>query len=208
MVSNDVVMQTVKRMISSGVDDNTVRVTLRGIGLSDPEIDNIMAEAKGITPKEEKTIRKSPQESIPEYHESKEADSEENADEDLDEDDSESDEEYAEDLEETPEAMRKRLDQVSQEQSAQHTTTHNILDEHADKLGDVHQSINDLHDKFDSSPKLSSESIAKLNALDKRISGLEKEVAETKANTIALQELLKKILEANRKMISLLEKKK
>src|SRR3989338_7456693 len=201
MVSNDVVMQTVKRMISSGVDDNTVRVTLRGIGLSDAEIDNIMAQAKGITPKEEKEVRKSPADSIPEYSKNKENDSEEGADEDLEEDDSDSDDEYAEDLEETPEAMGKRLDQVSQEQSAQHTTTHDILEEHGDKLGDVHKSINELHDKFDSSPKLSSESIGKLNALDKRISWLEKEVAETKANTIALQELLQKILETNRKTL-------
>jgi len=42
--------------------------------------------------------------------------------------------------------------------------------------------------------------------LDKRMSSLEKEISETKANTIALQSLLKKILETNKKTLLKLEK--
>ena len=73
-------------------------------------------------------------------------------------------------------------------------------------MDSVKNDISNLHGKINSVPSLSKEDIAKLSMLDKRMSSLEKEISETKANTIALQSLLKKILETNKKTLLKLEK--
>ncbi|MCR4334963.1 MAG: hypothetical protein NUV57_00310 [archaeon] len=205
MVSNDVIMSTVKRMLSSGVDDDTIRMTLKGINLGEEEIDNVINEAKGVSSDSPKTrvdaktafenLKKSKE---PEIEEGDSADyngSEDSVDDDSEEDDSEE----AVDV-------KKELEAVSQEQAAQHTTTHQLLDEHREQMQSVQTNVADLHKKFDSSPSLSPETIGKINALDKRMTSLEKEISETKANTIAIQDLLKKILETNKKTLLKLEK--
>ena len=188
MVSNDVVMNTVKRMLSSGVDDDTIRMTLKGINLKDTEIDNFINEAKGVS-SEKSSEASSPAVPEPEEH-LEEADIEE----------------AEEESERTPADVKKELEAVSQEQAAQHTTTHQLLDEHKDKIDTVEKNVTGLHKKIDSTPKLSPETIAKIDVLDTRMSALEKEISETKANTIALQELMKKILETNKKTLIKLEK--
>ncbi|MAG17938.1 MAG: hypothetical protein CL944_00520, partial [Candidatus Diapherotrites archaeon] len=103
MVSNDVVMNTVKRMLSSGVDDDTIRMTLKGINLKDTEIDNFINEAKGVSPE------KSSEAGSPVTPESEEH---------LEEADIE---EAEEESERTPADVKKELEAVSQEQAAQHT---------------------------------------------------------------------------------------
>jgi len=56
MVSRNIVLETVKRMYSSGVDDDTVITTLKDIGISDEEIKSVIDEAKGITPAQGKPL--------------------------------------------------------------------------------------------------------------------------------------------------------
>jgi ribosomal protein L12E/L44/L45/RPP1/RPP2 len=210
MVLNEVILDTVKRMVSSGVDDETIRMTLKSIDLSDAEIDEIIAEVRGAKPKPVEPKNQTTPEQVSSKQsvsEGKENDAEE--DEELPEEPEEpiiegDTEVTAEDVSE----IRKQIHASSGEQVALHTTTHQMLDEHYGKLSEVHDSINELHQKMDSSPQLSPETVAKISALDLRISGLEKEISEVKANTLALQGLLQKILEANREIISELEKKK
>jgi ribosomal protein L12E/L44/L45/RPP1/RPP2 len=211
MVLNEVILDTVKRMVSSGVDDETIRITLKSIELSDAEIDEIIAEVRGTKAKPVVSKNQSPSEQVSSKQyvsEEKEGDTqedEENLPEEPEEPIIEGDNEVtAEDVSE----IRKQIHASSGEQIAMHTTTHQMLDEHYGKLSEVHDSINELHQKVDSSPQISPETVAKISALDLRISGLEKEISEVKANTIALQGLLQKILEANREIISELEKKK
>ena len=50
MVSKELIMGTIKKMFSSGVDDETVKNTLKDIGLSDSEVAAYIAEAKGTKP--------------------------------------------------------------------------------------------------------------------------------------------------------------
>jgi len=210
MVLNEVILDTVKRMVSSGVDDETIRMTLKSIDLSDAEIDEIIAEVRGAKPKPVEPKNQTTPEQVSSKQsvsEGKENDAEE--DEELPEEPEEpiiegDTEVTAEDVSE----IREQIHASSGEQVALHTTTHQMLDEHYGKLSEVHDSINELHQKMDSSPQLSPETVAKISALDLRISGLEKEISEVKANTLALQGLLQKILEANREIISELEKKK
>ncbi|HZX34203.1 MAG TPA: hypothetical protein VFF09_02365 [archaeon] len=199
MVSNEVVMQTVKRMLSSGVDDATIRATLQGINLSAQEIERVLGEAKGVPSR--RAAGNAAETGDGDLDETGESGEEETGAEGPEED-------FDEGAEVRGEGLKSEVRSMAQEQSAQHATTHSILDEHSGKIEGVHKNIDALHEKFDSAPKISAESIAKLEALDSRISSLEREVSETKANTKALQSLLEKILEANRKMLLELQKKK
>lgn len=196
MVANDVVLQTVKRMVASGIDDNTIRTTLRGINLPDKEIDSILREAKlgvsGQAPEEPATE----EEAVEEGEAGAEGSGEENIGE----------EDNGEDV--GGEDIREHIESTSQEQLAHHTETHQMLDEHADKLGEVHEDVGALHEKIDSMPRISPEVIAGISALDHRLSSLEKVVAETNANTNALKSLMQKIIEANRQLLLELQKKK
>lgn len=194
MVSNDVVMQTVKRMISSGVDDGTIRMTLKGIGLSDAEIDSVLSQAKGIRQDV------SPAENAAGEDEEAAGSGEEYNDEAVDEADEDSGEDES--------GLKDEIHASSEEQSAAHAATQGMLDEHGQQLGEISRNISGLHEKVDSAPALSPETIGKINALDSRISSLERLVSETKGNTEALKELLQKILETNRKALLELERKK
>jgi len=195
LVSNEVVMQTVKRMISSGVDDSTIRTTLKGINLPEEEINKVMNEAKGIS--SQSSVQEQTQNTQQEQASTQE--------------DSPEDEEDGLDVDESESASNEKKassdsESVSQEQAAQHTTTHTYLEEHGEKIDGVKKDISDLHGTINATPSLSKEDIAKLSMLDTRMSSLEKEISETKANTIALQSLLKKILETNKKTLLKLEK--
>ena len=50
MVDKEIVLQTVKKMYESGIDDDVVQQTLKDIGLSPAEAKQFMAEAKGSKP--------------------------------------------------------------------------------------------------------------------------------------------------------------
>jgi 6-pyruvoyl-tetrahydropterin synthase len=47
MVEKSVVIDTIKRMHSNGIDENTIKVTLKGIGLTEEEIDDYLDEVLG-----------------------------------------------------------------------------------------------------------------------------------------------------------------
>ena len=205
MAMNDVVLQTVKRMVSSGVDDNTIRMTLQGINIPEEEIQAVINEAKGIKPSETRFQQSGETEGAGDSLQGQVPSPDDDTDDGvLDDGDAE---DYDESEEDFPEpSMRKEAEAISQEQAAQHTTTHTYLEEQGQKIDDVQKNMQALHVKVDSSPKISSETIGKIDSLDKRMSSLEKEIGETKANTIALQDLLKKILETDKKTLLKLEK--
>ncbi len=47
MVDKEIVLNTIKKMYQSGIDDDVVKQTLKDIGLGDAEITRYIAEAKG-----------------------------------------------------------------------------------------------------------------------------------------------------------------
>ena len=200
MVSSDVVMETVKRMVSSGVDDETIRVTLKGINLPDEEISKVINQAKGISPQAE-TATVQEVETTPDLEEQDHEELEDEPEELRSED-------PPQPVGPTPSELRNRLESLSGEQAAQHATTHNLMEEHSQKVDEVKKSVVDLQKQINSTPTLSQSAVTQVGGLDKRISGLEKQIAETKANTIALQGLLKQILETNKKTLLELQKKK
>ncbi len=195
MVSNEVVMQTVKRMLLSGIDDATIKATLTGINLTESEINSILVQAKSG----------SAAASVVQNEEAPGQGDEEYAGDD--ETDENSGDENPEGEAPEGEDIGGKIESASEEQAAAHITTHNILDEHSGKMEQMHRDISALHEKLDSAPNLSNEQIANLSVLSARISALEREVGETKASTIAIQGLLQKILETDRKTLLELQKK-
>ncbi|MDO8648043.1 MAG: hypothetical protein Q7R70_06565 [Candidatus Diapherotrites archaeon] len=59
MVDSSVVLGTVKNMIESGLNDDIIKETLKDIGLSDPEIQDVLRQAHG--PNVEQPAPKRPQ---------------------------------------------------------------------------------------------------------------------------------------------------
>ncbi len=53
MVDKQVVLETIKKMYDSGIDDSVVQQTLQDIGLNESEISQYIAEVKGEAPKQE-----------------------------------------------------------------------------------------------------------------------------------------------------------
>lgn len=228
MVSNDVVIQAVKRMMASGVDDETVRMTLRGISLSDEEISEVLREVRGTTRKEQAEAEDAAfgamrgsgagkdngsQGDGPdgEGGEDGGADEGEGGDEGVAEGNDAGGEEGDDDFqgeEGSADELHGHIDSASQEQLAHHSETHQMLVEHADRLEAVQGGIGSLHEKVDSMPRLPNEAIAALSALDRRLSSLEKAVAESGAGTSALKSLMQKIIDSERQILLELQKKK
>ncbi|MFH1588708.1 MAG: hypothetical protein ABIA76_05210 [Candidatus Diapherotrites archaeon] len=71
MVSKEIVIETIKKMNDSGIDEDSIRSTLKGIGLDDDEIDSYLDEVLGEV-SEESTEEEAPEnESIAEKTASK-----------------------------------------------------------------------------------------------------------------------------------------
>ncbi len=217
MASNDVVLQTVKKMMASGVDDETVRMTLRGISLSDDEINGVMEEARGTTKGGRAQAGGAAfganRNSMEEKEEGPEGEGEEGGGGDAGEEDTDGEEgeEGADDFgggDGSDDALHGHIESASQEQLAHHSETHQMLEGHADRLEAARRDIGSLHEKFDSLPRLPNEAIATISALDRRISSLEKAVAEAGAGTLALKGLMQKIMDSERQILLELQKRK
>ncbi|MFH1255687.1 MAG: hypothetical protein V1494_00170 [Candidatus Diapherotrites archaeon] len=112
--------------------------------------------------------------------------------------------------EKTAESMREHIDSAAEEQALAHTTTHAALEEHGERLGEVHNSVQELRERISSiqsPPELNAVS-AKLSSVEKKLIKLEKDLGEIKASEDALQSLLKKVLLADKDLATAIAKKK
>ncbi len=197
MVSNDVVLQTVKRMLASGIDDETIKMTLKGINFSDEEGAQVLREAKGSTPEEEKAAGDAADEAMEEGGEegAEGGEQEDAGGGEIGDEDSAGE-------------LHDHIENSAQEQLSHHSETHQMLEEHSGKIDAVHHDVESLHGKIDSAQRLPSEAIASISALDRRISSLEKAVSEAGASTLALKSLMQKIVDSQRQILLELQKKK
>lgn len=206
MVSRQIVLDTVKRMHSSGVDDNTIRSTLRDIGLSEGDIEGYLREVKGIS--EQKPAEKEPRDELFEG-DSKEEDQgiEEESPQDegemefFQEDEKEEQDSLAE---KTVQKIKEHLDDHFSSRELSDASALNAIEEHGQKVGEMHKKIDELHEKISEST-VSPELFPKINAIEKKLVDLEKQLVDIKASQNALSSLLAKILETNK---SILNKKK
>ncbi len=182
MVKKEIVIETVRKMVDSGLDDATISETLKDIGLSDSEIKEYISEVKGS------------------------ADSMENPDET---EVSEENPEYESIAEKTARKVKEHIDESHEEIAAQHAVTQSALEEHSDAISAVQDNVMELHEKLDrfSGGTNSQEILKKMIELNTRISSLEKQLNELKAVDSATKSLLEKIFETDRSILSELERR-
>jgi len=174
MVNRKVVLETIKKMYDSGVEDEIVEQTLRDIGIGNSEIKQYIAEVKqGSMPAAEAAETgpfpsQAPAEPAPAPGQ---------------------------------EAIKKQLDENHGEQQAMHETTHTALESQAAHVDEVKEKLAVCEAKLTalSSKAESGEGNA---ALNRRMAALEKEISDLKALTKALQTLMEKILETDRKVLN------
>ncbi len=217
MPESSVVHETVKRMLSSGIDDETIRLTLMDIGLTEDEAKNAIAGAKGVAPKPAAPAPKTPlPETEPAEAQSKaepappvptpppktEADEMAGA--------------IGEDvIEEKPSAPAKPVASPPkpaqrtapsatapvEEQRLRETTSQVLAEEQNAAIGDVGKRVEELHERLPAA-MMPNENLQKALVAQAR------DISELKASSSALQSLLKKILETDRKILLELSKKK
>ena len=157
MVNKAVVLATVKKMINSGIDDDTIKQTLLGIGQTESEIAAVLADAKG----------QAVEQPLP-------------------------------DQPGAAKAVEEKLDQAREEQAMRDEQLHLRMDEQQGKIGEVHNDVKKIASKFDF--------VSQAKPVEVPLS-IEKDIAELKASSKAVQDLLKKILETNRQILFKLERK-
>lgn len=183
MVNKSVVLETVKKMLNQGIEEEVIVDTLKSIGLGEEEINETISEAKNSMQEPEK----------PEVEAEEE--------EDLSE------------LEEDFEELEKPIKEEQIEDDFLKASMHSAiegqgrkLDEHSKKLNEVHEKVSGLNEK------ISGVSIEELNKrigeLEKKLDGIEKELVDLIGLNSALKSLMQKVLDSQRTIIMDSEKKK
>ena len=164
MVNEQIMLDTVARMIEAGIDDATIISTLTDAGLSNEQSLEIISKVK--QPKEEETVLPNPSPS------------------------------------EDVAALRNVVEAQSDAQLLHAESTLNTLDEHEQKLQEVSGKIDSIKST------LSSSSTKPDATLAYRLNELEQKLEEVNAASKAQLDLMQKILEVNRKVLTELEAKK
>ena len=165
MVSEQIVNDTVKRMLLSNIDEDTIVSTLMDIGIDEFKAKEIVAGVRNASSNSVK--------SIPDEKDSSE---------------------------DRVSSMQNELQTQAEKSELHDTATHNVLDEHGRKIDDVGKKVDEVH-KFVSSPTKVDSSVSL------RLSEIEKKTDEISARTNALMDIMKKILETNRQILTELKSK-
>lgn len=178
MVEQKVVLESVKKMLDSGLDLDVIKSTLKDIGLSDSEADAIIAQASG------KPIARAKPE-VEEQSEGEEF----------------FEEKISKDLE-----NHKELHNLAQTTTHAALTEHaEKLENARGRVEELHEKFDSLSEK---AVVPTAELIAELNSLKNKVNTFDQDLKEVKALCDALQSILKKILETDRQVLLELERKK
>ena len=193
MVNKAIVLETIKKMRASGIEDAVILDTLKGIGLDRHDAEDYLASVSE-NPAPAGTLAGAPSKAAPKL-------------------------EFRPGLKPTPEnapagasekiadrtasAVKKHLDEHREETELRETKTHAALIEHAEKLTEVEGGVSKLNEKISSFSSASPPDLsAKLNSIDRKISELGRKISDVKAEVSATKSIMEKVLEANRKIIS------
>jgi len=205
MVNRQVVLETIKKMRASGLDNADIAKTLRDIGIPDNEIEEFLLELEdsGAPMPKPQTTGETEERGV------SGEDGEEAGDESLEGEGLETD---AQDggsdadldlAEKTALRVKEHLDRRLEEDALQDSELQNRLDSHSEKLDSVHDNVQTLHGKIDSlSGGPSNRDLSKsLAGIEERLSALEAQVNDLKALSTASKSLLSKILETDRRIL-------
>jgi hypothetical protein len=158
MINEQVLIETVQRMLDAGIDEPTIISTLVDTGISTEDANGIIQKVK--TPKAQI-------------------------------------QEEVVDQQQNVQILRNVV-----EAQAQQTVTHNVLDEHGQKLDEMNKKVEEVKQV------IQNQASPQDPGLSYRISALEAKLEEVNAASKATLDLLQKILETNRKILTELEAKK
>ena len=195
LVDMIVVMQSVKKMLDSGLSVDVIISTLEDIGLSEEEAGRVVSEAQEGKGGQGSRSQPGGRESVDVERE--------NTDRPL------------ELHERIAEATSRRLSEQLREQQDLSELTHTAatvaIESHSNKIDDVQRNVERLHESFQDLQSravvASPELVGKVNALQAQLTALSSDVSDVKALTKALQTVLKKVLETDRDVLANLQKK-
>ena len=178
MVNEKVVVDTINRMLEAGIDDSTIISTLKDIGLDDDSAKNLLNKTKAGG---DDSSSSSGSDNSPESKENYEDDDELN------------------DLKN----VKDELETQGQLRELHDATTHNMLNEHYDKINEISKEVENVKKSVsDSTARFNSQDFYKKPAVDSS------SIEDLNAKIDALSSLMKQILEVNRKVLTELEMKK
>ncbi len=171
MVDEKIINETVKRMLTSNIDEETIVSTLKDIGIEEAQAKEIIANVTSG-----KVVAKAPQkaevvQTIP-----------------------------AVDADQKIETMQNELAAQGEKTELHETATHTMLNDHADKLDEMNKKVEEVK-KVVSNPTNVDAS------LKVKISEIEQKTIDISARTTAMMEIMEKILETNRQILTELKSK-
>lgn len=167
MVNEQIMIDTVKRMIDAGIDDATIISTLTDAGLSNEQCLEVISRVKEPVVNENDLNIVSSKNEVDEVS-----------------------------------ALRNVVEATSDAQNIQAESTSNILNEHEEKINQVDSKIESIKSTISSSKGKDD------GTFSYRLSELEKKLEEVNSSSKAQLELMKKMIETNRKILTELEAKK
>ena len=170
MVSEQIISDTIKRMLSAGVEKATIISTLKDIGLSE-------AEAAELVNKQEASTTTS-----------------QGADQSTASPDLKSSFDQLK-------TMKNELETQSTVKELHDTTTHNMLNEHSQKIEDVGKKLDEVKTELQKKPAPQVTQKVDNTSLEGRLTEIEAKVDAT-------MKLMKDILDVNRKTLTAIESKK
>jgi len=165
MINEQIMADTVKRMLEAGIDEPTILSTLVDTGLSQEEAVQIVSKVKTPSPQSAPQSQQVQQQDIA--------------------------------------LMKSQIQTQAETQELSDTSVHNKLDAHEQKIDDVAKTLNEVKQVVSTAPSGTVDS-----TLSYRISTLEQKVEDVSSTTKATLELMKNVLETNRKILTELEAKK
>jgi hypothetical protein len=208
MVSREIVLGTIKRMSAAGIDKETIKSTLHDIGLSEDEINSYFAEAglAGAAPEAapEPKGEEAAEEAVAEKAGEKEP---EIPEEEPPEEARRPEKEHEAIARKTEERIAPKLEEMKAEHGMVEAAAKLGLEEHGEKLGELGKKIETVREKMPQSEHVSELAI-RLKALEGLAAQIQQDLSDVKASSAALQSLMKKILETERRIVAALPHKK
>ena len=175
MVSGQVVNDTVKRMLLSNIDEETIVSTLTDIGIDEQTAKEIIKTvASGSTqPSPQSNSKEERVQTIPPIN-------------------------Y--DTDTKIKTMQNELYTQGERSDLHETATHTMLNDHAQKLDEMNKKVGEVHKAISTPQNIDA-------SLKVKLTELEQKVSEISAQTNAMMDVMKKILEANRNILTELKSK-
>ncbi len=105
--------------------------------------------------------------------------------------------------EKTAEKVNQYISQQTEEHALREQTSKSDLDNHSNKIDELHEKVQGVSEKIESiSTESSAKTLEAIRELNKRVSSLESQISEIKSISNATKSLMEKVLETDRKVLS------